>query len=85
MMPKIACVSTITNDYVLGLRVFIRSILKNNTWFNYDYILLCEESITEENKKALLSDYAKFKFKDISGELIQAIDMKFLKYVGTIK
>jgi lipopolysaccharide biosynthesis glycosyltransferase len=68
MMPKIACVSTITNDYVLGLRVFIRSILKNNTWFNYDYILFCEENITEENKKALLTDYARFQFKQINFE-----------------
>jgi len=63
---KIAYVSTLTEDYVLGLKVFIKSILLNNPATNFDYVLLEEGPISEKSKLELLSLYKNFKFKNIN-------------------
>jgi len=62
---KIAYVSTLTEDYVIGLKVFIKSILINNPSLNFDYVILEEENISEKSKLELLAIYKNFKFKCI--------------------
>lgn len=62
---KIAYVSTLTEDYVLGLKVFIKSILLNNPATNFDYVVLEEEPISEKSKAELKKLYGNFKFKNI--------------------
>jgi len=63
---KIAYVSTLTEDYVLGLKVFIKSILLNNPTTNFDYIILEEEPISAKSKFELKQIYSNFKFKNIT-------------------
>jgi lipopolysaccharide biosynthesis glycosyltransferase len=62
---KIAYVSTLTEDYVLGLKVFIKSILLNNPATNFDYVILEEEPISEKSKLELKELYNNFKFRNI--------------------
>jgi lipopolysaccharide biosynthesis glycosyltransferase len=62
---NIAFVSTLTKDYILGLKVFIKSIIKNNPDINYDYIIFEEEMFSDKDRSELLSVYKYFKFLPI--------------------
>lgn len=63
---KIAYVSTLTEDYVLGLKTFIKSILLNNPATNFDYIILEEGFISAKSKFELKQIYSNFIFKNIA-------------------
>lgn len=65
---KVAYVSTLTKDYILGLKVFIKSILENNPATNFDYVILEEEPFSELDRQSLLTVYKNFKFKTIQKE-----------------
>lgn len=63
---NIAYVSTLTEDYVLGLKVFIKSILQNNPSLSFDYVVFEEGNISKESKLELLAIYKNFKFKRLN-------------------
>jgi len=72
MKLRNAIVFTVTNNYVLGLKVFLKSYLAcNNTMF--DAVVYEEEPIAIENKESLLKIYPKIKFltykNNISGKI----------------
>jgi len=66
---KIAVACSLSNSHIIFLDHFVKSVLKHNPKFNYDWLIFCRStenlykySLTERNKKHLLSLYPKFKF-----------------------
>lgn len=62
---KIALATLLDDNFIIGLRIFIKSLLKNNPWFNYDFIVF-DGGLSESGKKRILEFYDKIIIKKIN-------------------
>ncbi len=77
---KIAVSTTCSDGYVIFLEHFIKSILKNNSKFEYDFVIFCDQRLSEQNRNLLLSIYKGFKFHHASYTLYQDKQKAHMKY-----
>jgi lipopolysaccharide biosynthesis glycosyltransferase len=78
MQRKLAFVSTLNRDYLLGFKVFLYSILQHNPNLDYDYIIFNEGDITQEDVAELRKIYSKIILKEIDTTFYS--DCKFQAY-----
>ena len=82
MSSKKCVCSVITKNYVEYLKVFCKSILKHNPYFDEDYIVFYESgNISPEDKIELLNVYQKFIFKEVPLDNYNLLDSNH--FVGT--
>lgn len=79
---NIALVSLISDNFLIAFKVFIKSLLEYNPWFNYTFILL-DAKCNEETKKECQLLYDKIIFKNINTENYRKVD--FNKTVNHLK
>ena len=78
MQRNIALVSTLNKDYVLGFKVFLYSIVKNNPNISYDYVIFNEGDLTDADITELKQIYSKVIVKEIDTAYYN--DCKFQAY-----
>lgn len=71
---KIALCSLMDDNFVIGFKVFIKSLLKHNPWFDYDYVIL-DNDISDESKEEMNKCYDKLIFRKIKKERYEQVDM----------
>lgn len=78
---KIAFATTCTDIYAEYLRVFLKSIIKNNHNFDIPvYVFTNSESLSEENRIKLLSTYEKIIFHEVNHDTYETFSKGNVKY-----
>jgi len=62
MSNKIEFVSIINNDYYIGFKATLKSLIVNNKQFNYKYNLFLVNELTEAEKQGLINIYKNINF-----------------------
>ena len=77
---NIAVSTTCSDGYVIFLAHFIRSILKHNPKFNYDFVVFCDPRLSQVNRDKLKNLYCNFIFHDVDYNLYQDKRKSHMKY-----
>lgn len=59
---NIALCTMLDDNFMIGYECFIKSFLKYNKWFNYDFVII-DNGISDENRRLIKSHYEKIIFK----------------------
>lgn len=71
---KIGLFTMIDDDFMIGFRVFWKSFIEHNKWFNFDFLIL-DSGLSEESKKELQETYEKIKIIQVKKENYLKINM----------
>ena len=72
---RIALATMLNPPFIVGFKVFLNSLLKNNPWFNLPIIIL-DDNLTVQNKEYLLSRYKDITFQRIERPMYHGFNME---------
>jgi lipopolysaccharide biosynthesis glycosyltransferase len=64
----IAFFTALNDSFMPGMRALLKSLLKNNSWFNADFLILSDGNLSQESKEELHRLYNKIKIIDVKKE-----------------